>query len=35
MEAVIARIQSDCAPSAHIAHLIGFLSTSERGVARQ
>jgi UDP-N-acetylglucosamine acyltransferase len=35
IEAVIARIQSDCAPSAHIAHLIGFLSTSERGVARQ
>lgn len=35
METVVARIKSECAPSPHIEHLVGFLSSSERGVARQ
>jgi UDP-N-acetylglucosamine acyltransferase len=34
IEAVLERIESDCTPSPQIAHLVEFLKTSERGVAR-
>jgi len=35
MEAVIERIRRDCTPSPQIEHLVAFLSSSDRGVARR
>jgi UDP-N-acetylglucosamine acyltransferase len=32
---VIERIASDCTPSPQVQHLLTFLKTSERGIARQ
>jgi UDP-N-acetylglucosamine acyltransferase len=34
MEQVVAQIERDCTPSPQIAHLIEFLKTSSRGIAR-
>ena len=34
VEDVVARIQTECAPSPQIAHFLKFLRTSERGLAR-
>jgi UDP-N-acetylglucosamine acyltransferase len=34
MDEVVAEIERDCAPSPQIAHLVKFLTTSRRGIAR-
>ena len=34
IEEVVAQIESDCDASPQIAHLVKFLTTSERGIAR-
>jgi UDP-N-acetylglucosamine acyltransferase len=34
IEEVVARINKECAPSPQIAHLVKFLETSDRGIAR-
>jgi len=34
IEEVLARIERECAPTPQIEHLVGFLKSSERGVAR-
>jgi len=34
VEEATARIEAECAPSPQIAHLLEFVRTSERGIAR-
>jgi UDP-N-acetylglucosamine acyltransferase len=34
IDAVVAQIEKECAPSPQIAHLVKFLTTSDRGIAR-